>query len=361
MKILHVETGRHLYGGPQQVLYLCQGLMDRGVDTRLVCPSGSAVEQAARRLGIPVTSLNCGGDLDMRFAWRLRQILVDELPDIVHCHSRRGGDFLGGQAAAMAGIPAVVSRRVDATEVAFLSALRYRPFRKVIAISDTIAEILRKTGLSANKLVVIHSAVDGDRFPGQTSPEEFRQRFHLAAGDFVIVSAAQFVERKGQRYLLRALAELESRYPQLKLVLFGQGPLEKDLRSLSTALGIDNIVQFAGFQPDLDDYLGCFDLLVHPALQEGLGVIALKAAAATVPVVAFEAGGLREVVIHQQTGLLTPPRDVPQLAAAIASLIDDARLRQRYGRMGAEHVRNNFSVPRMLAQHLVLYEGMLNG
>ncbi len=90
-------------------------------------------------------------------------------------------------------------------------------------------------------------------------------------------------------------------------------------------------------------------------------MIALKAAVAAVPVVAFEAGGLREVVIHERTGLLTPPRDVLQLAAAIASLIDDSGLRQQYGRMGAEHMRDNFSVARMLDQHLTLYEGMFNG
>jgi len=238
--------------------------------------------------------------------------------------------------------------------------MRYRPFRKVIAISATIAAVLREAGLSPDKLLVIRSAVECERFQRQTSSEDFRQRYGLSTDDFVVASAAQFIDRKGQRYLLRALAELGSRYPQLKLILFGQGPLEDELRSLSAELGLDKIVQFAGFQSDLDDYLGCLDLIVHPALQEGLGVIALKAAAASVPVVAFEAGGLREVVIHKQTGLLTPPRDVPQLAAAIASLIDDSGLRQQYGRMGAKHIQENFSVKRMVDQHLDLYEGMLN-
>ena len=360
MKILHVETGRHLYGGPQQVLYLCEGLANRGVDNLLVCPPGSGVDEAARALAIPVINLTCAGDLDMRFAWKLRQLLTEQKPDIVHCHSRRGGDFLGGQAAAMAGIPAVLSRRVDNTEAGFMSSLRYRPFRRVVAISEAIAEVLGNAGLGRDRMVVIRSAVDVDRFAAKPNDEAFRRLFQVGPDNFVIASAAQFIARKGQRYLLRAIAELRLRYPQLKLVLFGKGPLENELRALSAELGLANVVQFAGFRHDLDDYLGCFDVLAHPALREGLGVIALKAAAAAVPVVGFRAGGLSEVVIHQKTGLLVPAGDVQQLADAIGSLIDDSDLRREYGRMASQHMHDNFSVNRMVEQHVTMYESILN-
>jgi len=359
MKILHVETGRHLYGGPQQVLYLCAGLSNRGIENLLVCPPGSAVGEAAKARGIAVVNLACAGDLDMTFAWRLRQLLVEREPDIVHCHSRRGGDFLGGQAAAMAGIPAVLSRRVDNPEAGFLSSLRYRPFRKVVAISDAIAGVLDSAGLAREKRVIIRSAVDTDRFVAKPNDETFRRQFHLSPEDFVVGSAAQFIARKGQRYLLRAVADLKQRYPQLKLVMFGQGPLENELRALSAALGLVNVVQFAGFRRDLDDYLGCFDVLVHPALKEGLGVIALKAAAAAVPVVGFRAGGLSEVVVHRETGLLVAPGDVQKLAAAIGALIDDSDLRRVYGRMAAQRMREKFSVKRMVDQHITMYESIL--
>lgn len=360
MKILHVETGQHLYGGPQQVLYLCEGLAGRGVDNLLVCPPGSDVDEAARALTIPVINLACAGDLDMRFAWRLRQLLTEQEPDIVHCHSRRGGDFLGGQAAAMAGIPAVLSRRVDNTEAGFMSSLRYRPFRKVVAISQAIAEVLRKAGLARDRMEVIRSAVDVNRFSGKPDIEAFRRLFGLHADNFVVASAGQFIARKGHRYLLRAIAEIHHRYPQLKLVLLGQGPLENELRALSAELGLANVVQFAGFRHDLDDYLGCFDVLAHPALKEGLGVIALKAAAAAVPVVGFDTGGLPEVVMQKKTGSLVPVGDAHKLGDAIGVLIDDSDLRREYGRMAVLHMRDNFSVTRMVEQHITMYESILN-
>lgn len=360
MKIMHVETGRHLYGGPQQVLYLCNGLANRGVDNVLVCLPGGELNTAARSEGIRVMNLACSGDLDLRFVWRLRQLLTENKPDIVHCHSRRGGDFLGGQAAAMAGIPAVVSRRVDNREADLLSSLRYRHFRKILAISETIAAVLEDAGISRSRIQVIRSAVDAERFSAAPDVELFRQLFNLGPDHFVIVSAGQFIPRKGHRFLLRAVADLKQCNPQLKLILFGQGPLENELRALSAELALGDVVQFAGFRQDLDDYLGCFDLLVHPAMREGLGVIALKASAAGVPVVGFSAGGLREVVAHEKTGLLVPSGDADTLGGAMQTLIDDRELCSQYGRMAATRMREEFSIAQMVNKHMTMYESILN-
>ena len=119
MKILHVETGRHFLGGPQQVVYLINALRERGHENILVCPPDSGIDTVARQAGIRVQNLFCAGDLDLPFAYRLSQFLKDEMPDIVHCHSRRGADLLGGLAASLADVPAVVSRRVDNTELRF--------------------------------------------------------------------------------------------------------------------------------------------------------------------------------------------------------------------------------------------------
>ena len=360
MKVLHVETGRHLYGGAQQVLYIVAGLSARGVDNVLVCPPGSAIALAAAAAGIATVELPCRGDLDAKFVWRLRQTLAELKPDIVHCHSRRGGDFLGGQAAAMLGIPAVVSRRVDNVEPKFVAGLRYRRFRRVVAISRAIAEVLIEAGLDRRKLTVIRSAVDVDRFAEAPDRDVLQNEFDIGAGDVAMACAAQLIPRKGQDHLLEAASKLEPGYPGLRIVLFGRGPEEARLRDLREKLGLQAVVHFAGFRDDLDDYLGAFDLLVHPALTEGLGVIALKAQAAGVPVIASDAGGLAEVVVHGKTGLLVPPSDPDLLAQAMAKLLDDSTLRDRYSKAAREHARANFALEPMVNEHLRLYESILN-
>jgi glycosyltransferase involved in cell wall biosynthesis len=360
MKILHVETGRHLYGGPQQVIYLIKALHELGHDNMLICPPGSGIDSAARQAKIPVRNLFCAGDLDLPFAYRLAQFIGQTKPDIVHCHSRRGADVLGGLAASFTDVPAVVSRRVDNTEIRLLAALRYRPFRKVIAISEAIADVLRDRGVESERLTIIRSAVDVTHFADAGDCEAFRREFGIDDDSTVIAAAGQLIPRKGHIYLLQAVADLRRDHPGIRLIIFGEGYLGNQLRSQVATLGLDDLVQFAGFRDDLDSFVGCFDIFAHPALAEGLGVAALKASAAAVPVVGFAAGGLPEAVVNDVTGLLVPPEDVDGLRNAIARLIDDDKLSRRLGRAGRERMQKEFSIATMAREHVALYESVID-
>ncbi len=360
VKILHVETGRHFLGGPQQVIYLIKALRDRGHDNTLVCPPNSGIDSAAREVGIRVQNLFCAGDLDLPFAYRLSQFLKDHAPDIMHCHSRRGADVLGGLAATYADIRAVVSRRVDNTEMRLIAALRYKPFAKIIAISETIARVLREHDVDAERITVIRSAVDAAAFTSQKSRDDVYAEFNIPEGVTTLAAAGQLIPRKGHEFLLQAVTLLSSERP-FRLVIFGEGALETELRARATELGLSDRVQFAGFRDDLDSFIGCFDIFVHPALAEGLGVAALKAAAAGLPVVGFDAGGLSEAVQHGTTGILTPAEDSTALAAAIESLIADAALRKRMGDAGRERMRSDFSIDTMADKHQTLYEAIVDG
>ena len=360
MKLLHVETGRHLYGGPQQVIYLVTALQERGHECTLVCPPDTGIDAAARQAGVPVRNLFCAGDLDLPFAYRLSQYLNSARPDLVHCHSRRGADILGGLAASFAHIPAIVSRRVDNTEIRLMAAIRYRPFRTIIAISEAVATVLRDRGVDDKRIVVIRDAVDTARFDEAPDCRSFRDDFGIPADAFVIAAAGQLIPRKGHRYLLQAVADLRNRHPNIRLIIFGEGYLGNQLRAQAASLGLGGIVQFAGFRDNLDDYLGCIDAFAHPALAEGLGVATLKAAAAGVAVVGFAAGGLAEAVEDGKTGLLVQAEDADALQAAIAMLIADNELRLRLGAAGRLRMQNEFSIDTMADRHIALYESVLN-
>ncbi|HNP64993.1 MAG TPA: glycosyltransferase, partial [Woeseiaceae bacterium] len=199
MKILHVETGRHFLGGPQQVVYLINALRERGHDNILVCPPDSGIDGVARLAGIRVQNLFCAGDLDLPFAYRLSQFLKEQTPDIVHCHSRRGADVLGGLAAVFAEVPAVVSRRVDNTEMRLMASLRYKPFDRIIAISEAVAAVLREQDIDADRIEVIRDAVDADRFAKKPDCSQFRDEFGVKDGMFTILAAGQLIPRKGHR------------------------------------------------------------------------------------------------------------------------------------------------------------------
>ena len=221
--------------------------------------------------------------------------------------------------------------------------------------------MLRDRGIEDERLDVIRSAVDVDAFPGTADCGRVRAEFGLTAEHFAVAAAAQLIPRKGHQYLLQAIADIKDRYPQLRLIIFGEGYLNNQLRAQASSLGLGSVVQFAGFRDDLDTYISCFDLLAHPALAEGLGVAALKAAAAGLPVVGFAAGGVVEAVADGRTGLLVKPEDADALGSAIARFIDNPDLAATLGAAGRERMQNEFSIATMADKHVALYESILNG
>jgi glycosyltransferase involved in cell wall biosynthesis len=305
-------------------------------------------------------ALPCSGDLDLGFVWRLRRVLTNEAPDVVHCHSRRGADFLGGQAASMTGTPAILSRRVDHSEPAVMAALRYRRFAKIIAISENIASVLRAAGVGDDRLVVIRSAVETGQVAGARNRVILEREFGIGEKDIAISIVAQLIPRKGHRFLFEAMSRLAAHSAGLRLVVFGRGVLEDELKRLVSALGLQDIVQFAGYRSDLDDFLVNFDMLVHPALREGLGVAMLKAAAAGLPVIAFDVAGAREAVQNDVTGLLVPSSDSAMLADAIARLSNDAPLRRKLGENGFLRMKKEFSIESMVDKHVQTYKATID-
>ena len=358
MRILHVETGRHLYGGAQQVVYLLNALADRDVENVLVCTPDSAIRRVVAQRGHSVEALQCRGDVDVGFGLRLRSLVRRVRPDIVHSHSRRGADWFGARAAG--DVPAVLSRRVDSTDPRWLARLRYAHYRRLVAISRTVADALRDSGVDAARVAVIRSAVDADLGTSSGKRVLWRQEFDLDEDEVVGVVAAQFIERKGHRRLLQVLPQLCREQPRFRLLMFGKGPLQDEIGDELARLGLMPQVQMFGFRDDFDQLIGCADLLIHPAVHEGLGVSMLKAAAAGLPVVAFDVAGAREAVVHNSTGLLVPSGDNAALLRALTDLIENSALRRTLGMAGQARMRDEFSIDAMADQHVQIYRMILN-
>lgn len=358
MKILHVEAGKHLYGGARQVLYIVEGLAARGVDNLLACPAGSEMSRQ-QPAGARVLPMKMGGDGDIGLAVRLARLIRAERPDLVHLHSRRGADTWGGLAAKLAGVPCVLSRRVDNPESRWAVALKYRLYDHVITISEGIRQVLLSEGLAPQKVSCVRSAVDAAPYLPPVDRAAFRAEFGLPPDALVAGVVAQLIPRKGHRYLLSALPGLLERHPDLQVLIFGQGPLEAELRAEVESRNLAAAVRFTGFRHDLPRWLGGLDMLIHPADMEGLGVSLLQASAAGVPIVTSRAGGLPEAVQDGVTGILCPPGDVAALAAAIDRLAGDAALRARFGAAGRARILAEFSIDAMVDGNLAIYRQVL--
>lgn len=358
MKILHVEGGRNLYGGAQQVLYLLEGLKIRGVDNLLACRAGSDLAAAAAPYA-EVHGMSMAGDLDVRLMPRLYRLIKVARPDVVHLHSRIGADVMGGIAARLAGLPIVHSRRQDNPESRLAVAIKYRLFDRVVAISEGIGKVLLSEGLPEAKLRVVRSAVDPAPYQQSCDKDWFRSEFGLPDKCRVMGIVAQLIARKGHRFLLQAMPELLARFPDLHLIIFGKGSAEADILELIRTLGLQNSVHLAGFRDDLPRILPCLDLLVHPALMEGLGVSLLQASSAGVPIVASRAGGIPEAVRDGVNGILAPPGEAGALGDAIARVLGDGELARRLGEGGRDLIAREFSVDGMVEGNLRVYRELL--
>lgn len=362
LRTLHVETGMHILGGPMQVLYLVKGIRERGHEALLVLPKGSAICEHARTLGLDVAEIPFRGDLDLTLIPRLCRLVRTHKPDVVHLHSRRGADLLGGIAARRSRVPAVIlSRRVDnPVKRGMLSRLKYgRLCDHIIAISHGIVRALIEGGVDPQKITCVHSATDVKAYQKSGREDEVRSELGIGPEELVVAIAAQLIERKGHRFLFQAVPEILRSSPNTKFLILGEGALESGLKGLASELGIAEHTIFAGFRNDMPDILSIVDVLVHPATMEGLGVAILQAMAAGIPVVASGVGGIPEAVRDGVNGFLVPPRDSEAIAAGVMRLLNDPHLRRDFGEAGRLIAEEEFSVEAMVKGVLEVYHRVL--
>jgi glycosyltransferase involved in cell wall biosynthesis len=215
---------------------------------------------------------------------------------------------------------------------------------------------LRAARVPDERIRLIWSAVDPDALRPSASREVLRERLGAAPGAPCLLVAANLVRRKGVDVLLTALARLAT---PATLWVAGEGPERRPLEASASRLGLTDRVRFLGRRDDVPDLLEACDAFVLPSRQEGLGIAALEAMARGRAVVASSVGGLCDLVIDGETGLLVPPDDPEALAAALARVLTDPAFSERLGAAGALRVEDTFRADAMVASYEMLYREML--
>jgi glycosyltransferase involved in cell wall biosynthesis len=357
LSIAHVDAEQGFSGGEVQVFLLMEGLRARGHRNVLFAPPGSASEREARRLGLETRAVAMRNDLDLPAVLRLQRAFAEARVDLVHLHTARA-TWLGGLAARRAGLAALTTRRQD-RRVARSWRTRLvhgRLVRRTVAISPAVARRLEQGGVARARLATIPSAVDPARLVTTKSRAVIRAELGLGERDFVVLTLAALVARKGVDVLLDACARHER---AIVLLVAGDGPERAGLERRAHELGLGNGARFLGPRADKAELLEACDVFALASRAEGLGVAALEAMACSRPVVASAVGGLAEAVVHERTGLLVPPGDAGALAAALRRLHDDRELVARFGAEGPRRVREGYLAEQMVAAYESLYRAVL--
>jgi len=356
--VVHVNTERGFSGGEVQVFLLLEGLRARGIPLRLVVPPGSESARIGRERGFDVVELGLRYPFDLWSVARLARQLRGA--SLAHLHTGRAA-WLGSLAARAAGCPTVITRRMERrvrrglrTNFCYVGTAR-----TVISISAAVTGCLVEGGVPAARIVQIPDALDPQRIVAARGREATREALGVQPDQFLLLSVAQLMHRKGIDVLLRAVAKL--RDPDLVCAVAGDGPERAALTTLAAELSLGDTVRFLGRRSDVGDLLAACDLFVLPSRAEGLGVAALEALGAARPVVASRVGGLAELLADGSVGLLVPPGDADALAQAIARLRAEPELRARLAAAGPARVDRGYRCEQYVDRHVDVYRAVLAG
>lgn len=294
---------------------------------------------------------------------RIAQDLRRHPSDVFHVHAGTGReDFDGVRVAAGVGVPAVVQTlhlpwllRNRRKREGLHSALE--PVDRVITVSERQRATYERVGVATRRMVTVPNGVS----PRPSSPGRAaaRRELGLTPRQPVVMTVGRLTVMKGQRHLLDAVPLLLRRFPDLVVVLVGDGHLRRALADQVERLGVGRAVRFVGHRADARGLLDAADVFVLPSLQEGMPLAALEAMDAGLPVVGTDVVGTSEVVEDGVTGLLVRPADPSALATSLERVLSEPVRRRRMGAAGRRRYEQRFTAAEMVRRTTAVYDDVL--
>ena len=300
----------------------------------------------------------------VRAMHNLYRFLRSERVQILHSHGFRSS-LIASPIGRAAGVPVTLetphvrefwrkgwkaSYAIDRQSARFVD--RY------IAVSEANRKYLvEEKRLPQNKVTLIRNGCDVQRFtPQHRAPSSLRMSAGFETNDPLLLVAGRLEPQKGHIVLLRAIAQLKSEFPRIRLVALGEGSLRDELQMHIRKLGLLDSVHMPGHTSDIRDWMAAADVCVLPSFAEGLPLFAMECLAAAQPMVASAVDGTPGIIVNGKTGLTFPPGDAEGLARAIARLLLDRAFAAQLGYAGSVWVREWFTLDRQIRETEELYE-----
>ena len=243
----------------------------------------------------------------------------------------------------------------------FLDKISSQRADHIIACSDAAKEILvNYEKADPRKVTVVYNGTSINRFRFQNLKQREQIRENLQIKDKIVLSyTAHFRQEKGHRYLLRAISKIKTQYPNIVLLLIGDGVLRNELEVLTKQFNIEDNVRFLGYRTDIPDLLSATDIYVHPTTNEGFGIAIIEAMAVGVPVIATNVGGIPEIITDEKYGVLVPAENPQALADAISDLIMHPEKRKSMSEEERKHVEITFTNQIMANKYMAIYSQLV--
>ena len=367
MNILYLTTHLNTGGITSYLLTLAQGFRLRGHTVYVASSGGDSVirfsTQGVIHLRIPIRTKSEANILRLGLSvMSLKRQLKHRRIDIIHSQTRVTqvlGSIMGRVIAAP---------HITTCHGFFKKRLSRAMFPcwgdAVIAISDSVKDhLMFDLGVAQRDIRLIYNGIDVSLFAAARNISEDERRIvrrSLGLGDGPVIGIiARLSDVKGHQHLIHAMRLVLERHPNARLLIVGEGPMERRLVGLVRSLKIDRNVVFAPTVSGTARTLSAIDIYVLPSLKEGLGLSLMEAMAAGLPCIGSDVGGIRNLIQHGANGLLVRPADPTGLAAAIQELLSEP---EKAGVMGGQahlFINRYFSQAEMLLRTEEVYRECL--
>ena len=364
LRILQVYPKADFFTGAAiQLRDLAAGLAAHGHEVTIATPPSDIWPERCRAIGLEHVAVPMRRAWDPRAAWRLARVIRRRRIQITHAHKGRARTV--AVLAGLMGAPTVVVlNRGVSFPVTGVRRMGYTSGRvhAVVAVCESIKRGLIASGVRAEKIAVIYSGTDLERFHPGADGARIRRELGLHADD-VLVTQIGVRSWRGWKDVLAAMPRVAARHARARLLFVGAPPPRVlEVAEHARAAGLGERVLVLGHRDDIPAILCASDVVVD-ASWAGLGITGSirEALACERPVVATALEGMPELVRAGETGLLVPPRDATALADAIVALLDDPTTALAMARAGRKRVEAHFSLRAKVDATEALYQRLLAG
>ncbi len=362
VKVLHVDTEKSWRGGQQQAVYLLEKMIKNGFYTAMICQPKSALEKYCQENFLPHFTIRMVNEIDFIAGFRIARICKKYGYEILHLHSSHALSIGLIAKFFYRRLKLIAARRVDFhIKKNWFSKFKYQTkwLNKIVCVSNEIKNVLLEDNIAAEKLTTIHSGINIHKFEKINKSKEFKKKLGIPENHILVGTIAAMVGHKDYPNLLKAAKIVLEKNQTVSFCAVGDGADKEKILKLASGLNLGDRFIFTGFQKNIGIFLKSFDIFVLASYLEGLGSSILDAQAVGLPVVACDTGGIPEVVTHNENGLLVSPKNEQLLAEAILKLINDSKLRHKFGKIALKTVRN-FDINLTVQKNIELYERIMN-
>ncbi len=379
IRVAHVITRFHGAGGAKNTIMTCAGLVQAGYQVDLIVGDSAdrwrAEGSGVQWIQVPALQRALHPWHDWQATRALRQLFSERRYHVVHTHLAKAG-IVGRVAARQAGVPLIIHNLHGATfnpTQRWWENMTYRWLERwaarwtdcIVSVGEDLQQRYLQAGVGRpEQYVLIHSGMDLAAFRaarrlsrGQRAAK--RAELGLHAGHVVVGYVAALEWRKGHRHLIQVAQQLCPRYPHLRFVFAGEGFDAGRLQRMVQVRGLAKRVLFLGYRQDVPELMAAMDIKAFVSEREGLPQVLVQAATVGLPIVAFEAEGVRELVRDGWNGYVLPQGDVAGMVAAIEKLIRHPDLRQTMGARGPALVDDRWQIETMQQKTVALYARLL--